>query len=57
MYNSKRTLNLKIEAILVGMILCALISMFFKPVMNILVSNALNETNSLVSEILSENHE
>ena len=57
MYNSKRTLNLKIEAIVVGMILCALISMFFKPVMNILVSNALNETNSLVSEILSENHE
>lgn len=57
MYNSKRTLNLKIEAILVGVILCTLVSMFFKPVMNVMVSNALNETNSLVSEILSENHE
>lgn len=55
MYNSKRTLNLKIEAILVGVILCALVSMFFKPVMNLMVSKTLNSTNSLVNQILSEN--
>ena len=54
MYNTRRTLNLKIEAILVGVILCTLVSMFFKPVMNYMVSKSLNESNTLIQQILSD---
>jgi hypothetical protein len=48
----KRTLNMKMETIIVGVLLMYLVVTFFKPVMNLAFEASMSNTNSLINQIL-----